>query len=77
MTTPAISKLEAMNFEPDELQLLQAAREALTAAKTEIVELRKKVKASNSKTDENGTKWVREDAMVAIGEIFNNKIVVY
>ena len=62
MTTPAISQLDAMNFEPDELQLLQAARQALTVAKTEIVDLRKKVKASMLKTDESGTKWVRAAA---------------
>ena len=46
MTTMS-SKLEDMKFEPDELQLLQAARQALQVAKSEIIELRKKVKANH------------------------------
>ena len=64
------SKLEDMKFEPDELQLLQAARQALQVAKSEIIELRKKVKANQSKTDDNGCKWIKEEIMLDIEKNF-------
>ena len=55
MATP-VRPIDKMDFEPDERQLLEAARAAVAHAKSEITSLRRQIKANATRVDDEGTK---------------------